>query len=62
MSKDEIIMRVRGSGCKMLDRLDLWSMSLEEIKAHLEKSCCRVYEKLKEIDRKPISKENTGKD
>ena len=46
MSRDEIVMRVRAYGCKMLDRLDLEEMSRREIIAHLKKSCCKVYEKL----------------
>ena len=46
MSKEEIIFRVRGSGCKMLDRLDLEKMSRDEIILVLKKSCCRVYAKL----------------
>lgn len=46
MSKDEIIFRVRGSGCKMLDRLDLEMMSKEDIVKVLKKSCCKVYERL----------------
>lgn len=46
MTRDEIIFRVRGSGCKMLDRLDLEEMKKEEIVAVLKKSCCKVYEKL----------------
>lgn len=45
MSRDEIIFRVRGSGCKMLDRLDLERMSKDEILSLLKKSCCKVYEK-----------------
>ena len=46
MTRDEIIFRVRGSGCKMLDRLDLEVMSKEDIIKVLKKSCCKVYEKL----------------
>lgn len=46
MSKEEIVLRVRGVGCKMLDRLDLEKMSREDVVKHLKKSCCRVYEKL----------------
>lgn len=46
ITREEIIFRVRGSGCKMLDRLDLHQMSREEIISHLKKSCCKVYEKL----------------
>lgn len=46
MSKEEIVLRVRRYGCKMLDRLDLEVMSREEVVTHLKKSCCRVYEKL----------------
>jgi len=69
MSRDELIMRIRGSGCKMLDRLDLWTMSIEQIKTHLEKSCCKVYEKillkavrLEQEEAKRIEKENNRKD
>jgi hypothetical protein len=46
LSREEIIFRVKGSGCKMLNRLDLHQMSKEEIISHLKKSCCKVYEKL----------------
>lgn len=46
MSKEEIVFRVRGSGCKMLDRLDLEVMTRKQVIAHLKKSCCGVYEKL----------------
>jgi len=46
MTRDEIIFRVRGSGCKMLDRLDLEVMKKEDIVSLLKKSCCKVYEKL----------------
>ncbi len=46
MSKDELVFRVKAYGCKMLDRLDLETMSREDVVAHLKKSCCRVYEKL----------------
>lgn len=46
MSKDELVLRVKAHGCKMLDRLDLESMTREQVVAHLKKSCCRVYEKL----------------
>jgi len=46
MSKSELIFRVKAYGCKMLDRLDLESMTLEQIVAHLKKSCCTVYERL----------------
>lgn len=61
MNRDELIMRVRGSGCKMLDRLDLYKMSMEEIRAHLEKSCCKVYEKLRLKYGEIIPKENIEK-
>jgi hypothetical protein len=44
--REEIIFRVRGAGCKMLDRLDLETMSRSEIIRHLKKSCCKVYAKL----------------
>lgn len=46
MSRDELVFRVRGAGCKMLDRLDLERMSRSDIVSHLKKSCCGVYEKL----------------
>lgn len=46
MSKDELVFRVKACGCKMLDRLDLETMSREEVVKHLKKSCCKVYEKL----------------
>jgi hypothetical protein len=46
MSKDELVMRVKCYGCKMLDRLDLETMTREQVIAHLKKSCCKVYEKL----------------
>lgn len=46
MSKDELVMRVKCYGCKMLDRLDLETMTREEVVHHLKKSCCKVYEKV----------------
>jgi hypothetical protein len=46
ISRNEIIFRVRGSGCKMLDRLDLEEMTRQEIIRHLKKSCCKVWAKL----------------
>jgi hypothetical protein len=46
MSKDELVFRVKAYGCKMLDRLDLETMSHEQVVAHLKQSCCKVYEKL----------------
>ena len=46
LSRDELIFRVKGAGCKMLDRLDLEQMSKEDIVKHLKKSCCKVYDKL----------------
>jgi hypothetical protein len=58
LSKDELVFRVKGAGCKMLDRLDLEEMSKDEIITHLKKSCCKVYDKLvlrgelKELDKK----------
>lgn len=48
MSKEEIVLRVRRYGCKMLDRLDLEVMTREAVVLHLKVSCCRVYEKLVE--------------
>lgn len=46
MSKDELVFRVKAYGCKMLDRLDLETMTREEVVKHLKKSCCRVYERI----------------
>lgn len=46
MSKDELVFRVKAYGCKMLDRLDLETMTYAQVIAHLKKSCCKVYEKL----------------
>jgi dephospho-CoA kinase len=46
MSKDELVMRVKAYGCKMLDRLDLEIMSRDDVVRHLKKSCCKVYERL----------------
>ena len=46
LTRDELIFRVKGAGCKMLDRLDLEQMSKDDIIRHLKKSCCKVYEKL----------------
>jgi len=45
-SKEEIIMRVRCSGCKMLDGLKIEEMRRSQIISHLEKSCCPVLKKL----------------
>jgi len=46
MSKNEMIVRVRGSGCKMLNTLPLERMTREEVVAHLKTSCCPVYARL----------------
>ena len=46
MNKDELVFRVKAYGCKMLDRLDLETMTREQIVRHLKQSCCRVYERL----------------
>lgn len=46
LTRDELIFRVKGAGCKMLDRLDLEQMSKDDIVKYLKKSCCKVYDKL----------------
>ena len=53
MTKEEIILRVKGSGCKMLEGLKLEEMRRSEILSHLRKSCCPELRKLE--------KENRGK-
>ena len=45
-SKQEIIMRVRFSGCKMLEGINLEQMRRSQIIDHLEKSCCPALKKL----------------
>lgn len=50
ISKEEIILRVKGSGCKMLEGLKLEEMRRSEILAVLRKSCCPELRKIeKEI-------------
>lgn len=46
MSKSEMIVRVRGSGCKMLNTLPLETMTRAQVVAHLKASCCPVYARL----------------
>jgi hypothetical protein len=46
MSRTELIFRIRGSGCKMLDDPRVHNLSKEELICLLKKSCCRVYERL----------------
>jgi hypothetical protein len=38
--------KIRGSGCKMLDKIDMNKMNMNQICDHLEDSCCPA---LKEI-------------
>lgn len=45
-TKEEIILRVRASGCKMLDGLPLEQMRRSQIIAHLEKACCPALKNL----------------
>lgn len=45
-SKEEIILRVRASGCKMLEGVDLVTMRRSQIIERLEKACCPVLKKL----------------
>lgn len=46
MSKNELIVRVRGSGCKMLNCLPLETMTRAQVVSHLKASCCPVYARL----------------
>jgi hypothetical protein len=46
ISKEELIMRVKTSGCKMLKGLKLEEMRRSEIIEHLKKSCCPELRKL----------------
>ena len=48
MTKEDIIVAVRQSQCKMLFGLPLLAMSKDEIIAVLKKSCCPVLKKLTE--------------
>jgi len=40
LNKEELIFKVKGSGCKMLDGVELEKMNMSEICHHLKKSCC----------------------
>jgi hypothetical protein len=40
MSKEELIFKVLGTGCKMLDDIDVKKLSINDICIHLKKSCC----------------------
>jgi hypothetical protein len=40
MSKEELIFKVLGTGCKMLDEIDVKKLSINDICIHLKKSCC----------------------
>ena len=46
VSKEELIFRIKGTGCKMLDKIDLNRMNIDQMCDHLEASCCPA---LKEI-------------
>lgn len=46
MTKEDIIVAVRASKCKMMKGLPLLSMTRAELLAHLKKSCCPVLTKL----------------
>lgn len=46
MSRDELIFRIRGSGCKMLDIARVHTLSKAELLVLLKKSCCPVYANL----------------
>jgi hypothetical protein len=46
MNKEELIFKIKGSGCKMLDNIDLHLMTIEQMCDYLERSCCPA---LKEI-------------
>jgi len=46
MTKEELVFKVLGTGCKMLDDIDVKKLSIKEICIHLKKSCCPA---LKEI-------------
>lgn len=40
MNKEELIFRINGTGCKMLDEIDITNLTIKEICVHLKKSCC----------------------
>jgi hypothetical protein len=46
MSRDELLFRIRGSGCTMLDNPRVHDYSKQELIILLKKSCCKVYERL----------------
>jgi hypothetical protein len=46
MTRAELIFRIRGSGCKMLDAKEVQESSKEQLICLLKKSCCKVYERL----------------
>ena len=46
MTKEQLIDVVEKAKCKMLNGLNLHSITKEDIVEHLEKSCCPVLKKL----------------
>jgi hypothetical protein len=46
ISKEELIMRVRASGCKMLEKLNLDTMRRSQILAHLQECKCPSLKKI----------------
>jgi hypothetical protein len=40
MNKEELVFKVLGTGCKMLDDLDISKLTVKEICIHLKRSCC----------------------
>lgn len=46
ISKEELVMRIRASGCKMLEKLNLDTMRRSEILTHLEQCKCPTLKKI----------------
>jgi hypothetical protein len=55
MNKEELIFRVLGTGCKMLDDIDVKKMPYKDICIHLKKSCCpALKDMIKDLNQKKI--------
>jgi hypothetical protein len=46
LNKEELIFKIKGSGCKMLDSVDFDTMNMAELCMHLKKSCCPALKEL----------------
>jgi hypothetical protein len=46
LNKEELIFKIKGTGCKMLDGVHFDSMNMEEVCRYLKKSCCPALKEL----------------